>query len=46
LLVLALATAPFGLFVAVTAASAVLVAVAVDDARAEPRPVTPDMAAP
>jgi low temperature requirement protein LtrA len=46
LLVLALATAPFSLVVAVTVASAVLVGVAVDDARAEPRSATPDMAAP
>jgi hypothetical protein len=46
LLILALATAPFSLLVAVTAASAVLVAVAVDDARAEPYPAGPDMAAP
>jgi low temperature requirement protein LtrA len=46
LLVLALATAPFSLAVAVTVASAVLVGVAVDDARAEPRSATPDMAAP
>ncbi len=46
LLVLALATAPFSLAVAVTAATAVLVGVAVDDARAEPRSATPDMAAP
>jgi low temperature requirement protein LtrA len=46
LLVLALATAPFSLLVAVTAASAVLVAVAVDDARAEPHSTAPDMAAP
>jgi low temperature requirement protein LtrA len=45
LLVLALATAPFSLVVAVTAASAVLVGVAVDDAMAEPRSATPDMAA-
>jgi low temperature requirement protein LtrA len=46
LLVLALATGPFSLVVAITVASAVLVAVAVDDARAEPHSATPDMAAP
>lgn len=46
LLVLALATAPFSLVVAVTVATAVLVGVAVDDSRAEPRSATPDMAAP
>ncbi len=46
LLVLALATAPSSLVVAVTAASAVLVGVAVDDARAEPRSASPDIAAP
>jgi low temperature requirement protein LtrA len=46
LLVLALATAPFSLVVAVTVASAVLVGVAVDDTRAEPRSAAPDMAAP
>jgi low temperature requirement protein LtrA len=46
LLILALLTAPFSLLVAVTAASTVLVAVAVDDARAEPHLAGPDMAAP
>jgi len=46
LLVLALATAPFSLAVAVTMASAVLVGVAVDDAMSEPRSATPEMAAP
>jgi low temperature requirement protein LtrA len=44
--ILALVTAPFSLLIAVTVASAVLVAVAVDDARAEPHPAGPDMAAP
>jgi low temperature requirement protein LtrA len=44
--ILALATAPFSLVVAVTVASAVLVGVAADDVRTEPRSTTPDMAAP
>jgi low temperature requirement protein LtrA len=44
--VLALATAPFSLVVAVTAASAILVAVAVDDARTERSSPTSDMATP
>jgi low temperature requirement protein LtrA len=38
LVVLALATAPLGLLAAVVAASAVLLAVAIDDTRAEPSP--------
>jgi len=46
LLVLALVTAPFSLVIAVTAATAVLVGVALDDAKAEPGSATPDMAAP
>jgi low temperature requirement protein LtrA len=46
LLVLALTTAPFSLVIAVTAASAVLVAVATDDARTEPLSATSDTAAP
>jgi low temperature requirement protein LtrA len=46
LLVLAMATAPFSLLAAVTAASAVLVAVAIADTRAEPKPASPTMAAP
>jgi low temperature requirement protein LtrA len=46
LLVLALTTAPFSLVIAVTAASAVLVAVAADDARTEPLSATSDTAAP
>ncbi len=46
LLLLALATAPFSLLLAVTAASAVLVAVAVDDTRVDPHPATSDTAAP
>jgi low temperature requirement protein LtrA len=46
LLALALATAPFSLVIAVTAATVVLVGVAVDDSRAEPRSPAPDIAAP
>ncbi len=46
LAVLALATAPLSLLAAVIASSAVLVAVAIDDTRAEPNPSSPPMAAP
>jgi low temperature requirement protein LtrA len=46
LLVLAIATAPFSLLGAVAAATAVLVAVAIADTRAEPESVSPQMAAP
>jgi low temperature requirement protein LtrA len=46
LLALALATAPLGLLAAVIASSAVLVAVAIDDTRADPDPSSPAIAAP
>jgi low temperature requirement protein LtrA len=45
LLALAIATAPFSLLAAVIASSAVLVAVAIDDTRAEPSPLSPPTAA-
>jgi low temperature requirement protein LtrA len=41
LIVLAIATAPLSLLAAVIASSAVLVAVAIDDTRAEPNPLSP-----
>lgn len=41
LVVLGIATAPFSLLAAVIASSAVLVAVAIDDTRAEPNPLSP-----
>jgi low temperature requirement protein LtrA len=46
LVVLGIATAPFSLLAAVIASSTVLVAVAIDDTRAEPNPLSPPMAAP
>jgi low temperature requirement protein LtrA len=46
LVVLGVATAPLSLLAAVIASSAVLVAVAIDDTRAEPNPLSPPMAAP
>jgi low temperature requirement protein LtrA len=46
LVVLAIATAPFSLLAAVIASSAVLVAVAIDDTRAAPDPLSPAVAAP
>jgi low temperature requirement protein LtrA len=46
LVVLGIATAPFSLLAAVIASSTVLVAVAIDDTRAEPNPLSPPMAVP
>jgi low temperature requirement protein LtrA len=46
LALLSVATSPFSLLIAVIAASAVLLAVAIDDTRAEPSPPGPSVAAP